>query len=102
MLIVSKDKKAIVNMAAVSSIYMGHDNCSVKVDYQNGKGCQLGRYNSERATQIAMDMLVEKIGIGKTEIFFMPDDKDIDAKLANESNLWHHATGKKTKGHGGS
>ncbi len=102
MLIVSKDKRAIINIAAISSIYIGHDGRSIKTNYQNRDGCQLGTYASEKATQIAMEILEKNICIGNSEIYFLPQDTDVDAWIANAGEKWHHATGKKTKGHGGS
>lgn len=102
MLIVSKDRKAIVNVAAIASIHIGHDGRSIKTSYQNRDGCQLGIYASEKATQIAMELLAKNISMGNSEIYFMPQDADVDARIGNMEEKWHHATGKKTKGHGGS
>lgn len=42
MFLVSKDKNSIVNMLQMKVVYLGSDNCTIKADYQNGKGCQLG------------------------------------------------------------
>ena len=52
MFIVSKDKKALINLEQVTSIYIGSDGCSVKADYRGGNGCQLGRYNSDKEARI--------------------------------------------------
>lgn len=100
MYIISKDKKSIVNMSQTTVVYMGTDNCTIKVDYQNGRGCQLGRYASEAAARAAMDTIAHSIG--KAEALFMPDDGDINAKLNLEERRQYHISGKKTKGHGSS
>ncbi len=57
MFIVSKDKNSIVNAEQITAIFVGADNCSIKADFQNGKSCQLGRYNSEAAARISLDMV---------------------------------------------
>lgn len=102
MFIVSKDRKAIINLEQVSTMYIGSDGCSIKADYRSGNGCQLGRYDSARETRIVMEMVADRIGTGKMEICFMPDDSAVKAKLNADGQKYHHITGKKTKGHGGS
>ena len=100
MYIVSKDKNSIVNMSQITVVYLGADNCTIKADYQNGKGCQLGRYNSEAAAKMAMEIVANNMG--KMEVCFMPEDSAINAKLNLGEQKQHHINGKKTKGHGGS
>lgn len=100
MFIVSKDRKSIVNSEKVTSIYVGADGCTIKANFQNDGGCQFASYNSERYSQIAMDILAKSFG--KLEVFFMPEDNFINAKLNLLEHKNHHNTGKKTKGHGGS
>jgi len=98
--IVSKDKNSIVNMSQMTVVYLGSDNCTIKADYQNGKGCQLGRYNSEAAARTAIDIVANSMG--KMEVCFMPDENSVNAKINFAEQKQHHITGKKTKGHGGS
>lgn len=100
MYIVSKDKNSIVNMSQITVVYLGADNCTIKADYQNGKGCQLGRYNSEKEAKTAIDIVANSMS--KTEVCFMPEDSAISAKLNLGEQKQHHISGKKTKGHGGS
>lgn len=100
MFVVNKGKTSIVNMSQVTVVYLGADNCTVKADYQNGNGCQLGRYNSEAAARTAIEIIASSIG--KSEICFMPDDNSINAKINIGEQKPHHISGKKTKGHGGS
>lgn len=100
MYIVSKDKKAIINLDQVSNMYIGSDGCSIKADYRNGNGCQMGRYNSEREARKAMEIVANTIG--KSEVCFMPDDDAVKAKMNSEEQKYRHIAGKKTKGHGGS
>ena len=100
MFILSKDNRSIINMEQITVVYIGSDNCTIKADYQNGKGCQLGRYNSEEETKIAMSIISESVG--KTEICVMPTDEAVRAKCNLREQKSHHVSGKKTKGHGGS
>ena len=100
MFIVSKDKKSIINTQEITCIYIGADGCNLKAEFENGKGCQIGRYNSEKQSQIAIEIIADNMG--KNEVCFMPQDNDIDAKINNRKTKQHHISGKKTKGHGGS
>lgn len=100
MYIVSKDKKSIINTEQITSIYVGADGCTLKADFENGKGCQIGRYMSEKECQIAIEIIAENIG--KSDVCFMPKDSFINAKINLEEQKTHHISGKKTKGYGGS
>ncbi len=100
MYIVNKDRTQIINMEHVTAIYIGADGCSAKADLINGKGCQIIRYNSHEEVVMALEML--GTSIGKTEVFFFPEDNKVQEKLRLEEQKYHHITGKKTKGHGGS
>ena len=100
MFIVSKDKNSIINTQQTTSIYIGADGCTLKADFGNGKGCQIGRYNSEKECKTAIEILSERIG--KSEVCFMPQDNAISAKINIGDQKQHHINGKKTKGHGGS
>lgn len=100
MFIVSKDRRSVINLSQVAAMYIGSDRCSVKADYKGGNGCQLGRYNSDKEAEKAVEIIAENIG--KTEVCFMPDDSSVKAKMSFGEQKYHHAAGKKTKGHGGS
>jgi hypothetical protein len=100
MYIISKDHKSIVNLALSTSVYVGADGCSLKADFENGKGCQIGRYNSDVEARAAIEII--SANVGKTEICYMPSDETVRAKLDVTERRQHHISGKKTKGHGGS
>lgn len=106
MVIVSKNKDILINLEHTKNIYKGADNCTLKANFGNTDGCQLSRYNSPDEMQIAMEMLID--AIGKREVFIMPSDDEVKAKLKAKAGAkgigenQHHITGKKTKGHGGS
>ncbi len=100
MYVISKDKNSIVNMDHVTSIYIGADGCTVKADFANGKGCQLGRYNSAQECRIAVEMVAENLEKMKNSC--LPSDSVVSAKLRLVGQKQYHISGKKTKGHGGS
>lgn len=100
MYIVSKDRKSIINTEQITSMYVGADGCTIKADFGNGKGCQIGRYNSEKECQIVIEIITGNFG--KSNVCFMPESNAINAKLNTGESKPHHITGKKTKGHGGS
>lgn len=75
---------------------VGADGCTIKVDFTNGKGSQLVRYNPEKSSKIAMEILVTNFG--KTEIYFMPEDNAINAKLNISEQKIIISTGKRQKG----
>ena len=100
MYIVSKDKKSIINTEQITSMYVGANGCTIKADFGNGKGCQIGRYNSEKECQIAIEIIAGNFG--RTDVCFMPESDAINAKLNLGEQKQHHISGKKAKGHGGS
>lgn len=102
MYIINKNKTQIVNLEQVTAVYIGADECSIKADFSTGKGCQIAKYDSQTAAVAALEMLGK--AIGKTEAFFFPDDAYIHGQIQGQrtEQKQHYATGKKTKGHGGS
>lgn len=99
MIIVSKDKDCIINLDQVANIFAGNDGYTIKAAFANGNGCQIGRYERPVAGKV-----IEMIGkaVGKTEVYFLPNDVDVALRLADEKVRYHNIGGKKTKGHGGS
>lgn len=55
----------------------------------------------DKFSKIALNFIGNSIDRNST-ICYMPDDKSIQAKLNLEEQKYHHLTGKKNKGHGGS
>ena len=99
MYIVNKDKSQIINMEKITVMFIGNDECSIKVNFTDGQGCQVARYSSHAAAVAVMEQIGKSMS--HTEVFFLPDDNGALALLGKDER-WHHATGKKTKGHGGS
>lgn len=102
MIIVNKERNDAYNVSHIINFYIGADGCSVKVSAGNTtRGGILGKYNSYDDTKKAFEMLLEKIQKNDEPIIYMPIDKDVLNRLQT-NQAYHHITGKKTKGHGGS
>lgn len=99
MYIVNKDKSQIINMNQVTALFIGSDECSIKVNFVTGQGCQVARYSSRNAAAAAIEQIGKSMNCPGT--FFLPDDNEVKALLEKDEK-WHHVAGKKTKGHGGS
>lgn len=101
MFIVNKDKTNFVNLNEIENVFIG--NNSIKANMKSGKGMQLGAYNTNEDTQIAMDILLERISINSKIFIQMPNDKEIQAKiLLKPIQKQTSLKGKKSKGYGGS
>lgn len=98
MFIVSKDRDSIINMDHITNLHAS-DPYTIKAAIANGSGYKVGRYNGPVAEKV-----IEMIGlaIGKTEVYFLPSDESVQAKLNEERARYHSIDGKKQKGHGGS
>ena len=57
MFIVAKDGKSIINTSHITGIYIGADGCTLKADFENGKGCQIARYDVDRFSKIALNFI---------------------------------------------
>lgn len=100
MYIINKDRTQLANMEQITALYIGTDGRSIKADFVTGKGCQIARYDSGEEACAAIELLGK--AMGRTETFFFSDQDEIKAHVQTNNQRWHHATGKKTKGHGGS
>ena len=102
MIIVNKENNDAYNLSHITNFYIGSDCCSVKVSAGNAtRGGILGTYNSHDETKKAFEILMGKIQNNDAPVIYMPSDNDVSDKL-RKKQAYHHVTGKKTKGHGGS
>jgi hypothetical protein len=104
MIVINKNKNKVINLGSVNEIFKGADGFSIKVNFTNGQGTQIERYNSAEATDIALEMLCN--AIGKTDKFIMPNDEQIKAHILTARSVgteYHNRyNGAKQKRHGGS
>ena len=107
MLILSKGNMSIINFSMANNVFIGADGCSIKVNFSDGSGAQLGRYESPEAAVVALKWLGKTALLSNSgnSLYAMPSDEAVKGWLANEANkavTSHGIGGKKTKGHGGS
>lgn len=101
-MIISKDKTQIINTQYVSAIYISGEGTTIRCEMANGKPWNIGRYNSQKEAETAMNILAERMK--KNDFAAVPSDEEVKAKINNYADdlRRRHITGKKTKGHGGS
>ena len=89
------------NLQFIESFFISSNNRELKCSCGNTRSGTLGEYGNYEECKLAMKILLEKISKN-------PDAAVIYAPAADElpkftmKEHWHHATGKKTKSHGGS
>ena len=102
MLIVNKDGTDVYNIDHVVNIYIGSDGTSIKVSAGTAtRGGILGKYRSYEETKEALKILLTNISSGEKKIVNMPQDETVSEKTKIKET-YHHISGKKIKGHGGS
>lgn len=101
MFIVSKKLDAIINMDLTNEIFI-RESGMIKAKLSDGNNIPIAEYDSEKEAQIALKMLANHINSNNKAIFFMPEKEQIKAQIIHQKEQWHHAEGKKAKGHGGS
>ena len=99
--IVSKKRDEMFNLNDATNIFVGNDD-SAKIRLGSITAGCLGIYRSNIEVNMAIEMLAERIACNTGSIVYMPTDEEVFARIKNRKEVWHHATGKKTKGHGGS
>lgn len=104
MLIIAKDAACILNAEYITKIYVGGDGCSIKADFENGQGTQVGRYDTNKATITAMTIVAEELKrlSEKGGTVFFPDDEVVKQRIVHEDVKMRPINGRKRKGHGGS
>ena len=103
MIIVNKECNDAYNLAHVTNIYIGAEGCTIKASAGAAtRGGILGKYGSYEETRTAFSLLIDAIA-KDSSMYKMPSDAEVREKIkAAPADSYHHITGKKTKGHGGS
>ena len=102
MYIFNKKTGKLLNLDKVTEVLVGREGNKLTIARENGAMGIFADYNTEAEAREAISMLVEFMNTGKREVFTLPDEEEIKVRIRNKKESWHHATGKKTKGHGGS
>lgn len=96
-------QRTIINLDAVKDIFPGREPGSLAVSFMSGITSKISVYSSEIEVKKAIEMIAEQMATGKTTVIRVPTAEEVRTRLKNTRLLTeHHATGKKTKGHGGS
>lgn len=102
MWIISNMEDCIVNTDHIADIYcIGTDVVALIANNASKSTVVLGRYNGSDQSRCALNYLFRNLG-NVTKTLQMPSTEEMRALVSNGNKKWHHATGKKTKGHGGS
>ena len=104
-IIISQNKKLAVDSNQVQKYFV----CSSQFEGYMFSACiagdkkpdLLGEYKSELEAKKAMETIIRAVASGE-KIVLVPNEDTVQATLHGHTEVWHHATGKKTKGHGGS
>ena len=102
MIIISKDRNEAYNWNVAERIYIASERSAVKIVAGNTRAGNLGEYGSFEKAKKALEIVMADIALGRKEAVYMPDDAMVQAKISENKEYYHHATGKKIKGHGGS
>ncbi len=100
MYVLCSERGNLINFDKVVGLYVSSDGLSIRVEMENGKSWKVGNYQSLQETKEALEILSNKLNEKQTLCF--PTRDEVKAKMNNQSQSYHHATGKKTKGYGGS
>lgn len=101
MMLMVQDGTAVINTQQVEALYTTQDKRALRVELTNGKPWNVGRYGSTEEALAAVQIIFKQMSTGR-ETVQVPDDDTVRAFIVQNKQAYHHATGKKTKGHGGS
>lgn len=103
MFIVNKKRSEVYNLSLATNVYIGANGCAIKIASGAAtRGGILGEWDTYEETREAFLMLAKGIE-SEVNIFWMPSDMEVrENSKEYRAEKYHHMTGKKTKGHGGS
>lgn len=102
MFILNKETGKLYNLDKVMEIIVGRAGNTISVGMEGGVIRVFADYDTEAEAKEAVCMLAEMLNTGKREVLALPDKEEVRNRLRHRKEVYHHATGKKTKGHGGS
>lgn len=102
MYIYNKQTGKMLNLDKAVDIFPGRNEGTVTIGLDKGGSTVFANYDSEQEAKEMISMLAEYMETAKREVFTVPGSEEVKARIVNRRENWHHATGKKTKGHGGS
>lgn len=102
MFIFNKKTGKLLNLDKVAEVLVGREGNKLTIARESGAMGIFADYNTEAEAREAISMMVEFMNTGKRDVFILPDEEEIKARIRNRKEQWHHAIGRKTKGYGGS
>ncbi len=104
-IIISLNRKIAIESKEVSTYFVINSQYGGYIFSACVKGDEkpniLGEYKSELEAKKALETVIRAVA-SEEKIVMTPDESQLKALLYGHTEVWHHATGKKTKGHGGS
>lgn len=96
-------KGIILNFSNMQELYTGTNGTAVVAKQTDGKLYVLQEYENARETDEAIAIIAKEIELGKKDLVYVPDSREVKARIANNGDgQWHLSGGRKQKGHGGS
>lgn len=100
MFVVSREYGIILNSDKVVELFTGGNRTAVVGKQMDGRMICLKEYDNEKEAKEAISIIADEMC--RKNIVYVPTQEEVKTKIALDEKKWHHATGKKTKGHGGS
>lgn len=96
-------KGIILNFSNMQELYTGTNGTAVVAKQTDGKLYVLQEYENAREADEAIAIIAKEIELGKKDLVYVPDSREVKARIANNGDgQWHLSGGRKQKGHGGS
>ena len=105
MYLYSEATGTITNMDHVITIFVGRDGNKLVAKEDDGMILLQQAYTNEAEPREAVVMVAEQVRNARSHdaVLTVPNPETVRERIrAKPAEVWHHATGKKTKGHGGS
>ena len=101
MVIVSQDHTEMYMCDHTTNIFINQKDFTLRIVVGDTRGGKMGEYSCDTQVRMAFDMLAERIQTGK-QVVYVPTEEEVKSRINAMGEKYHHKTGKKTKGHGGS
>lgn len=101
MVIVNQDHTEMCMYEHTTNIFINQKDFTLRIVVGDTRGGKMGEYSCDAQVRIAFDMLAERIQTGK-QVVYVPTEDEVKSRINAMGEKYHHKTGKKTKGHGGS
>ena len=102
MWMVNKKEGMAVNCNHIVDMYLAECDVIAMVRATAKNTVRIGRYETREQAKEALLMITHRLAKWHNAVIPVPEDEEVQTSLIDHDRPWHHATGKKTKGHGGS